>query len=532
MRAQRRKYRSVLVLLACSAAAQEPSVFRSGTRLVDVDVVVRDKHGPVKGLTKDDFALYDCRASERDTTHLTNSGLEGPFVPCKVKRQPLEMFREIDAAMSQGTPPPAPLRPGAVSNRIYSDGKPVTSATVVVVDQLDTPFDLKGIQRLEVTKFLQKIGDQNRIALYSLGSNLHILQDFTDDPKKLIQAVSKLDSGDRLKLDPMDGDPAEMAGIENQVSADMKRVTALEAIKKIIQHLEGVPGRKSLIWIAQGFDTVFNPDPTSGPPVARVLLGQANIAVYPVMVRSLQNPTFQTRYTSPRQPPPSVHINDLVIQARQRILGETLGGTAFNDAGDALEAVRTAEADARNYYVLGFYPDEKDLDGSTHQLTLDVSKKVASRPDLVLQYRRLYLASKPGSVKLPSLAEIFASPLNATAIGLAANIVTGSAKTGARQLQVTVSLADLQLRHENGHSIGSFNMVVRFERREGGLLTATSEPILQTVPINLAAGQVQEYGLVTQPIPEDLNPTAAHIVVQDATNGAAGSLRVPIPAIK
>jgi len=494
-------------------------VFRSGTRLVEVDVVVRDRNGPVRGLTKDDFTLYDCKASERSITYRIVPDSEGPYTPCKVKRQPIEMFREINAAVLQGTAQPTPLRPGAVSNRAYSDGKPVTSATIVLVDQLNTAFNLKGYLRVEMAQFLKSIDDRNRIALYSLGGRLHLLQDFTDDPKKLIEAVSKLDSGDGLKVESMEGDPAGMTQAANQITADMKSDTVIEAVQKIIQHMAGVPGRKNLVWIAQSFGFF---DPAFKPPVLRNLLGAANIAVYPVMVRGLQVADVTGARFRPQRAMP-----DLDRQAAQRQLGETLGGTAFNDADDALEAVHTAEEDSSNYYVLGFYPSEQDLDGSTHQLTLETSKRVTARHDLAVQYRRVYLASKPESVTPPTLADIFASPLNATTIGLAANIVQDPGKPQGRQIQVTVNLADLQLRHENGRAIGSFQMVVRFEKNDAGVLTAT-DAIAQTVPINFAAEQMQDYGLVTLAIPPGLKPSTAHIVVQDGSNGAAGSLRLPI----
>jgi hypothetical protein len=39
--------------------AQLPAPIRVATRLVQVSVVVRDKNGPVAGLTKDDFILHD-----------------------------------------------------------------------------------------------------------------------------------------------------------------------------------------------------------------------------------------------------------------------------------------------------------------------------------------------------------------------------------------------------------------------------------------------------------------------------------------
>src|SRR3984957_3343880 len=156
------RYKSLAVLFigaACFAAAQDthhrdtqhedPAIFRSGTRLVEVDVVVRDRNGPVKGLTKDDFTLFDCKASERSVPR--------PFSPCKGKRQPLDVFREVDTLTSPGTAPPLTpaisLPPGVFSNRVYSDGKPLASATVLIFDQLNTPFNLKGYERLGVVKF-------------------------------------------------------------------------------------------------------------------------------------------------------------------------------------------------------------------------------------------------------------------------------------------------------------------------------------------------------------------------------------------
>src|SRR5271154_1651174 len=103
MGSPRRNYRTALLLVAAigaiSTSAQDQAIFRSGTRLVEVDVVVRDKNGIVKGLTKDDFGLIDCKASERN--------INRPFSACKGKHQALGMFREVDAAIPQAGPTPA-----------------------------------------------------------------------------------------------------------------------------------------------------------------------------------------------------------------------------------------------------------------------------------------------------------------------------------------------------------------------------------------------------------------------------------------
>src|ERR1700683_2085926 len=130
MRAPRGKSRTIFLLCAVSAAAQEQAVFRAGTRLVEVEVVVRDKNGPVKGLTKDDFTLLD-----------------------QGKPQSIAIFRSAATYPA----PSAPLPPGTVSNRLDSRGESINGATVVLFDQLNTRFDLKAYQRTEMIKFLHAL---------------------------------------------------------------------------------------------------------------------------------------------------------------------------------------------------------------------------------------------------------------------------------------------------------------------------------------------------------------------------------------
>jgi VWFA-related protein len=522
----------VFAICGAALAAQAPAVFHSGTRLVEIDVVARDAQGFVTGLTKDDFTLWDCKASERSPY----MDLAHRLAPCKGKRQAIDVFREVSSASSKSLAKAAPtapeLPPGAVSNRIYAGGELLTNATAVVIDQLNTPFDLKGYERTKVAEFLQSINGQNRIAVYSLGSGLHLLQDFTDDPKKLIDAVSKLDAGDKLNKPASDGgEDSHISELEDQVYKDVKTNATVDAIREIIRHMQGVPGRKSLIWLGQDFSFF---DPKFGPPTARGLLGQANISVYPVMVRGLlpSGALEATAATARRKPV----MADLDIQFLNRQLGESLGGSGFGDATDALAAFRASEEDATNYYVLGFYLAEADLDDSGHQVTLEISKKVSRRPDLTLKYRHVYLASKsdaPGEDRHPSIGDLFRTPLDASAVGLTAAIVPDPAKPGARQVLATVDLADIELRREQDRWVGSFQVAVRFESMESEVVMATP-PVQQTIAVSFTDAELASKRAsgwqITEPVPGDVRAGSAHIVVQDGSNGASGSVRVPIEA--
>ena len=59
-----RRLRHLAIPLAfcipCSAKGyQSDLIFRSDTHLVQINVIVRDKHGPITNLSKDDFVLTD-----------------------------------------------------------------------------------------------------------------------------------------------------------------------------------------------------------------------------------------------------------------------------------------------------------------------------------------------------------------------------------------------------------------------------------------------------------------------------------------
>jgi VWFA-related protein len=464
---------------AIHAQSQPDPVFHAGTRLVQVDVVVRDKHGPVPDLTKSDFTVYDYKVRDE---------------PWSRKEQPIQVFQAA-GALNATLKAAVPLPPGAVSNRAISGGEPVNSATIVLLDQLNTGFDRKAYERTQVVEFLKKPGLGGRIALYSLGRNLHVLQDFTDDPKKLIQSVANEDSGD------------------NFIPADSRDAITMEALAKIVQHFSGVPGRKNLIWIKDSPTLTiyrYNADKV------RTLLSEANIAMYPVLVRSVGN-AFSARFTLGRQ-----HA--------ARDLGASTGATGFDDAGDIDLALHRADQDSKSAYMLGFYPAESDLDGKPHRLLVTLSKELTKR-GLELEFRTEYIAALKPTVDPPSLADTFDSPLNATGIGLTASVAPMS-KPGDYEVKLVADLSDIRMEQRADRWEGSLKMAVRLEWPGlGGV--ETSQPVIRPTVVSLDRHELDaslERGLVLRfPVRPGHAATAVRIVIQDVTSGAFGSLRVPIP---
>src|SRR5438105_13885035 len=110
MRLQRLAPAALIAVLA----AQQPPVIRVTTRVVEVNVIVRDSRGPVAGLTRDDFALFD-----------------------KGKPQKITGFTVTSLATTRK--PAEPMPANLYTNRPEARGETPANATVVLLDGLNTP---------------------------------------------------------------------------------------------------------------------------------------------------------------------------------------------------------------------------------------------------------------------------------------------------------------------------------------------------------------------------------------------------------
>jgi VWFA-related protein len=470
---------SIVALLPLTAQpAQEPSVFHSETRLVEVEVVVRDKPvrppgagaffrdlldtgppfgapgEPVKGLTKDDFTLLD-----------------------QGKPQQIAVFR---VGLS-GDKKLVALLPGAVSNRTDSHGQPLNGATVILIDFLNTSFEMRGYERLGMTDLLRSFAEtENRIAHYTLGEDLHLLHDFTDDPKKLTDLASAdRDYGDVLEF----AGPATAASVHSRMTAN--------ALRRVIQHLAGMPGRKNLVWMMD--------NPLLVPPAVMALARQANIVLYPVMVRT---------------------VPFVWKQQAARNLAALTGARAFFDAKDLTFAARATEEDTSTAYVLGYYPDEDMLDGKYHQITVKLQNK-----ELEVHYRPGYLATKvaipaPG----PAPEELLAGVVDSARIGLAAQVTPEEQHPGLYDLHVTVDLHDIHLESKDGHFTGAFDLSVPNPSVKGTVKTGTIAVDLTDEKF----AEALEHGYTVSVFGAESESGEILLVIRDHAAGTAGSLRVPI----
>jgi VWFA-related protein len=252
-----------LVVVVSSAAsslqthdptANVPTVtIRTNTRLVVVDVVVTDKKGqPVTGLKAEDFVLEENGTKQR-----------------------IAFF----------TPPGAPhagaqpLPPGVLSNR-PEFLKPAGIPTVLLLDAANSSFKDQAYGRSQMLKYVE---EQSRAgmptAVMTLTDHLHVLQEFTSDPKILVTAIRNLrpqeQAGQRgassrpvtfngnetpgpglISATKISLAQAEVAGFQNLVTGynlEVRTLITINAMRELSRLLAGLPGRKNVVWVTSDF---------------------------------------------------------------------------------------------------------------------------------------------------------------------------------------------------------------------------------------------------------------------------------------
>jgi VWFA-related protein len=429
---------------------QKGPALRVLTRLVQVNVIAQDKNGqPVTGLKKEDFTLLDQGQEQKINFFAEQSNQALP----------------VTAAVSAASAP----APNTFSNRFEQKVGTPTSVTVILLDTRNTHSQDMAYARKQVAKFLGQIQPQDRVALYSLSSKLYILHDFTEDATSLLQALDRDPNREDFRVGASEPEASDTgdAILDAAVNASNARIaqfymndrveqTAL-AIKIIADHLQGLPGRKNLIWVSSAFpiDVLGGELPmdhvsytTQIEDTARSL-NNANVAIYPVDARGLiGNPQTFNRPGPRRGAGPNTASP---FPARQNFdtmntMAERTGGRAFYNTNDIQGAVRKAIDDSRVTYVLGYYPSNTNWDGKFRELKVRTSK-----PGVHLRYRVGYYALPDAPTTAAQKAQLLSdaewSPLEATdlALEVQANPLTTST---ARELQVQVRIAANQLHFE------------------------------------------------------------------------------------
>jgi len=316
-----------LCLPACVSGQTAPAsgapvtTIRTSSDLVVVDVVASDsQQNPVHQLTATNFTVLE----------------DG-------KPQTVKIFEEHQTQTSAPLPPAPKLDPGMFTN--YSIAPANGALNILLLDKLNTPMDAQSVVRDQVLKYLKDVPPGTRIAIFSLTTQLRLLQGFTTNPevlRALVQTKKGNQGASPLMNNAMEGDQpgaddpmydteadvlgndpdaamilANLQQFEVELQSFQLQLRArytLDALNQLARYMSSLPGRKNLIWFSGSFPVnilpdpdilslstppskvpgAFTPDPFTGVASAEDefretvdLLARSEVSVYPIDARGL-----------------------------------------------------------------------------------------------------------------------------------------------------------------------------------------------------------------------------------------------------
>jgi VWFA-related protein len=508
---------AAVVALAGVAAArpqQEPAlILRSTTRLVQVEVVVRDGSGrPVRGLKPSDFEVRE-----------------------NGKPQEIRFFTDHADAAKQAPE----LPPGMVSNRPDLAG-PRRGVTVILIDSLNTDWQHASQALINLRKFLEGAQPDDHIAIYTLGRELKIFQEFTGDARALRQKM------DRYGNDPlwsrgeaslanalMDPDVSALLRwslkTEDEAKATARAEATFDALEKVANRLGSTPGWKSLVWISSGVPMQL----ASGRPLSSYggvrqpggvrsfekefdravrALTNSNVAVYPIDPAGLQE-----------LPATAGDWRSLQTESLLDQLAANTGGRAYVGQNDIQGALRQVTEAAQASYTVAYYPADTSFDGRYRKIEIRVKK-----PGLTPSHRKGYyavdLALMASADADKAIRAAALDPLDAAVIGIDAGLETTDA---GPQVTARIDTAELLWPEKGGYKVETAVGVFQYDAG-GRQLAALVDRIDFTCDAAKAA-LLSQYGL-SYGRKIDLSPDATKLklVVRSGRTGAIGSITVPI----
>ncbi|MGE5358360.1 MAG: VWA domain-containing protein [Bacteroidales bacterium] len=384
----------VLVAQQQPATSQQMPRFRSAVDLVVVNVVVRDKNGNiVRGLKREDFVVTE----DNRPQEVTNFD-----------------FEEIDTKGSEFA------LPESMGTVLGSVGKAATAPGAALPAQptlmdlhgrrlIVMLFDVSSMQPEEIGRafdsardYIQKrMTPADTVALVTLSTSLHVVQDFTSDREALLGAINGLSGVEGMGFDEQAAaDPGD-APADTGFTADDSEFTIfntdrrLEALKSLANAMAGIEQKKSLVYFSSGMtQTGLDNRAAIRSVIDRAV--RANVSIYAADMRGLQampaggdasqastrgQSAFTGRSTSNR------FDQMAASQDALSTLAEDTGGRAFfqmNDFGGVFDRV---VADTSAYYALGFTSTNPAKDGRFRRVRVQVK-----RADVKLEYRAGYYA--------------------------------------------------------------------------------------------------------------------------------------------
>jgi len=368
--------------------------FKLNVNRVVVDVVVTDQNGkPVHGLTQQDFSVSEDGKPQDILSFDVHNLDSNPSHVAKLPPMPPNTFVNVATEPERGP--------------LY----------VLLLDLVNTERDDQPYARQQLQKFVDAKPQGTRFAVFVLSDSLHLVQGFSADRDQLYKTLDPSHSIPHVPRIFLNG--------RNYGRGDS--LMMLTVFKLIALYLDGIPGRKNIVWVSGSFPIDLfphnddRPDTRAEATEAMDALTRAECAIYTVDVngvvvfpagRSTGGSTGGGLGSSASSAP-GAGSNASPLSSQMQIAGggtsvsdaymveETLadmtGGRAFYSRNDIASVLEEATEAGSDYYTLTYSPSNQSFDGKLRKIRVELATK-----GLRLEYRREYLATAPQSPIMPA----------------------------------------------------------------------------------------------------------------------------------
>ncbi len=382
------------------------TVFKANVRRVVVDVVVTDSKGqPVRGLTKADFSVAEDGRPQQILSFDANGFSPAmDYLPPKLPPEPANTFVNLPT-----TPEKGPLYV-LLYDLVNMDNPDQMELTVN--QHYDQMFG-----RQQLLKFIQNKPEGARFAIFVRSDGLHLIQGFTSDKQQLLAAIDPHHPGPHI--------PQVFLMGQNWDRGDP--YSAMEVLRYIAEYLDGLPGRKNLIWFSGTFPLSLFPTGEDVPSYSEQvkatldIVARDQIAIYPVDVRGVVvtdwhgtsgdpggaadsgGPYSARNVGAPGAGTSSGGFNkgasgSLLTGGGNSLLAgsymvedsiaQATGGRAFYSTNDVAGALTDATETGEAYYSLSYTPTDQKYDGRLRHIKVELDKK-----GYKLAYRQAYFGT-------------------------------------------------------------------------------------------------------------------------------------------
>jgi Ca-activated chloride channel family protein len=215
---------------------------------------------------------------------------------------------------------------------------------VMLFDNSDSIRASREFEKQAAMRFFRSVlRPVDQAAVYSVGTVFDLVQPLTNDVDKLVRTIEHFDKPEgATKL--------------------------MDAMAHAAEYLRLAPGRKVLVVVSDGADTVS--DTTFDDALRRILA--ADCQVYSVQTGAFEN----------------ANLVDLIALRRLETFSERTGGAVYipKTTGELDTAFAQIASDLAQQYVLSYYPTDEGRDNRFRTINL----RVKTRPNLRVRARRGY----------------------------------------------------------------------------------------------------------------------------------------------